>query len=90
MPRPEIIDRLFEARYEYEMALFTDKAPARIRWRTIFLEIIQQYNCTEEALQQVLRGHYREWIRQNNCPTRRKSEEDGNRTGARILHSGYG
>lgn len=68
MPRPEIIDRLFEARYEYEMALFIDKAQARIRWRTIFLEIIQHHNRTEEQLQQVLRGRYREWIRQNKLP----------------------
>jgi len=68
VPRPEIIDQLFEARYEYETALFTDKAQARIRYRTIFLEVIAHYHCDEIELHKVLRGHYREWIRQNKLP----------------------
>lgn len=68
MPRPEIIDRLFDARYEYERAIFLTKAQARKRYRDVLLEATAKYRCTEEELLKKLAGRYWEWIRQNKMP----------------------
>ena len=66
-PRPEIIDRLFEARYEYETALFASKAQAEQRYNDVLLEAADKYNCTPDELRhrRSLTPFYRDWIIQN-------------------------
>jgi isopentenyldiphosphate isomerase len=62
-PRPEIIDRLFEARYEYETALFETKAQAEVRYVVVLLEAAAKYNCAPDELRHArwLTPYYRDW-----------------------------
>jgi hypothetical protein len=67
VPRPEIIDRLFEARYEYEMTRFAAKAQAEERYQSILVEVTDRYHCSKDELlsSRWYREYYREWRRQN-------------------------
>jgi len=62
-PRPEIIDRLFDARYELEKALFITKAQAEKRYAAVLAEAATQFDCAPDELRDApwLREYYRGW-----------------------------
>lgn len=70
MPWPEIIVRLFQARYDYEWAPFVTKAQAKERFDAVVLEVTVQFNCSKDELLSARWYHeyYREWVRQNKLP----------------------
>jgi hypothetical protein len=68
--RPEIIDRLFEARYEREKATFADKAQADQRFRAVLREAAALFECSPEELQASwMNQYYLEWQVQNKLRT---------------------
>jgi hypothetical protein len=70
VPWPEIIVRLFKARYDLEWAQFVAKAQAKKHFDAVVMEVTGRFNCTRDELlsAQWYREYYLEWVRQNDLP----------------------
>jgi hypothetical protein len=73
-PRPKIIDRLFEARHEYETALFSTKAQAEKKYLAVLEEAAAEYGCEAEELRSPswMAPFYRDWKVENGLLQRNR------------------
>jgi hypothetical protein len=73
-PRPKIIDRLFEARHEYETALFSTKAQAEKKYLAVLEEAATQYGCEPAELRSPawMAEFYRDWMVENGLRKRNR------------------
>jgi hypothetical protein len=74
VPRPEIIEELFGARYDWETAALNEKARMESRFLLLRSQAAQQYGCSEMALWNALRQSYITWRKQNNCRNHPENE----------------
>jgi hypothetical protein len=68
VPRPDLISRLHEAKYEMQMGLFGTKADRFARYDALLTEAAALYKCSKYELRQALNEDYRAWIRENRLP----------------------
>ena len=68
MPIPKIIEELFGARYDWQMAAFDEKAKMQSRFETLRSQAAKEYQCSEMELWLAAGKHYRAWVRQNKLP----------------------
>lgn len=68
MPIPRIIEELFGARYDWQMAAFDQKAEMQNRFEILRSQAAKEYECSEMDLWLVARKYYRAWVRENKLP----------------------
>jgi hypothetical protein len=68
VPIPNIIEELYGARYDWQMAPLAEKAKMKARYDELIAQAAKAYGRTERVLWLAVRDNYHVWRRQNQLP----------------------